>query len=84
VPSRSSPIIMVQTAEHGDVHDLSIAARRVRRAEWDKLTDPLMRPSAVEIRETVFAQDALQVALTEHNDVVQALAANAAQKSFAE
>ncbi len=42
VPSRSSPTIMVQTAEHGDVHDLSIAARRVRRAEWDKLTHPLV------------------------------------------
>jgi hypothetical protein len=42
-PPRSScysPIVVVQTAEHGDVHDLSIAARRVRRAEWDELTIP--------------------------------------------
>jgi hypothetical protein len=75
---------MVQTAEHGDVHDLSAAARRGRRAKWDELTNPLMRPSAIEIRETVFAHDALEVALTEHDDVVQAFAANTAQKSLAE
>jgi hypothetical protein len=43
-----------------------------------------MRPSAIEIREAVFSQDTLEMARTEHDDVVQALAANTAQKSLAE
>jgi hypothetical protein len=65
---------VVQTTKHGDGHDLSAAARGGRRAERDALTDPLMRPSAIEIREAVFSQNALEVARTEHDDVVQALA----------
>jgi hypothetical protein len=73
----------METAKHGDGHDLSAAARG-GRADRDALTDPLMRPSAIEIREAVFSQSALEVARTEHDNVVQALAANTAQKSLAE
>jgi hypothetical protein len=43
-----------------------------------------MRSSAIDIREAVFSQDAIQVAFTGHGDVVQAFAANTAQKSLAE
>jgi hypothetical protein len=82
--SRRSAIVVVETAEDGNGHDVAAAPRGGRRAERDEMTEPLMRPSAIEIREAVFSRDALQVTLAEHDDVVQALAANAAQKSLAE
>jgi hypothetical protein len=41
----------MQATKHGDGHDLSATARGGRRAERDALTDPLMTPSAIEIRE---------------------------------
>ena len=42
-----------------------------------------MRPSAVEVLEAILAQHALQVTRAEHDDVVEALATNAAQETFA-
>jgi hypothetical protein len=48
--SRCPAIIVVETAEHGSGDDVRAPARGGRRAERDEPTDPLVRPSAIEIR----------------------------------
>jgi hypothetical protein len=47
------------------------------------LADPLMGPSRVEVSQRVFGEDVLQVPLGEDDQVIEALAAHAAEKSLA-
>ncbi len=70
-------VVVLQAIQNGDAHDLGATARGGRGADGHELTDPLMRACLVKIPEAVLPQDTLEVVLTEHDDVVEAFAANA-------
>jgi hypothetical protein len=47
------------------------------------LLDALVRPHRVEVIQSVFLQNALQVSFVQNDDVIQTLASNATEKAFA-
>jgi hypothetical protein len=81
--SRGPPVVVVQAPKDRNRHDLSFRSRAVHRlGGWDPLLQSLMRPSPIEVRD-VLAEHDVQVALSEDDDVVEALASNAPQESLA-
>ena len=74
----------MQPAEDGDRSDRagepgSDAFNRDR----DLLTDPLVRPSHVEVAQGVFSEDMLQMCLSKDHDPIEAFASDTPKKSFA-
>src|SRR5262249_12296425 len=89
-PRRSGrpSVLVVKPAQHGDGDHslLSISARRcqgARDGHRGALADSLVGPAAVEVA-GVLRQDASQVPLPEDQDVVHALAPDAAEEAFAD
>jgi hypothetical protein len=72
----------MQTIQDGDGYDLAPTANRSRRTDEHDLTHPLMGVRLVEIPEAIFLEDTLEVTLPEHEDMIDALAANAPKKTF--
>ena len=75
---------MVKASKHRYAdYDRRIGRRGERWLSGQALSDPLMRPSDVEIVEAVLLQHVLEVPLAEDDDVIEALAPDAAEKSLA-
>ena len=84
VVSCGPSIVMMEAAEHGDGGD--------RTGEWGPdplggnrglLPDSLVRPSRVEVAQCVFGEDVSKVQVRQDDQMVEALAADTPQKSFA-
>jgi hypothetical protein len=74
---------MMQATKHGKHDDLSIRSRRVRhRCSGNSLLDALMRAASIE-KAGVLAEHGPEVVLPKNDDVVQALAPNAAEEALA-
>jgi hypothetical protein len=76
--------VVVQPAEHRDRRDragepASVAFARDRNL----LTDPLVRPSRVEVARCVLSEYVLQVCLSQDHDMIEAFASDASEKAFA-
>jgi hypothetical protein len=75
---------MVKASKHRDAnYDCRISGCAERWPGGQALPDPLVRTRAVEIVEAVFLQHVLEVPLCEDDDVIEALSADAAEKSLA-
>ena len=74
---------MAQSAEHGKCNDLSQLAGLHHPRYWAVLLQAQMRPRVVVVVE-VLPEHPPQVASAEHDDVVQALAAEGADDPFRE
>ncbi len=77
-------IVAVQPAEEGDRRNRagepgSDALARDRNL----LTDPLVRPSRVEVAQGVFGEDMLQMCLSKDHDMIEAFASDTPEKAFA-
>jgi len=72
---------VVEASKNGQSNDL--ATRLVRcpsdTGGWDSLPDSLVRPRLVKVRVGVLLEDAPQMGLVEDDDMVQALAPDAAK-----
>jgi hypothetical protein len=79
--SRQAFVAMVQAAHLGERDDLALV--RALRRSWFRgiFVQAQVGPTPVVVREIGFEQ-AVQVSLIEHDDVVQALAADRAHQPF--
>ena len=75
------PIVMMEPTEHRDGNDVPLG--RALRSDGDQLVDPLVRARGVVVPD-VFGDDAVEVPAVEHENVVEALATQRAQKAFAD
>jgi hypothetical protein len=74
----------VQPAEEGDRRD------RASEPDWSAfardrnlLTDPLVRPSRLEVAQGVFSEDMLQMCFSKDHNMIEAFASDTPEKSFA-
>jgi hypothetical protein len=75
--------MVMEPVQHG-MRDHRVASRRRgREANRHELADPLVSPGLVEVA-SVLDEGLAQVTLAEHEDVVEALAAHAAQQALTE
>jgi hypothetical protein len=71
-PSCRHAIVVVQPAEHGNRRDrCGEAGSDVFARDRNPLTDPLVRPSRVEVAQGVFGEDMLQMCLSKDHDVIE-------------
>src|SRR5665811_1533370 len=78
---RGPAIVVMEAAEHRGRVDSAVVVV-IRRPVRDALTDSLMRPSSVEI-DRVLGCDLAQMVFAGQEHMVEGLAAQAADKSFA-
>ena len=77
-------IVAVQPAEEGDRRDRAgEPGSRALARDRNLLTDPLVRPSRVEVAQCVFSEDMLQVCFSKDHNMIEAFASNTPEKSFA-
>jgi hypothetical protein len=78
--SGSRAVVMVKASKHRHADDdRRICRRGERRLGRHALFDPLMRPCNVEIVEAILLQHVLEVPLAEDDEVIEALAPDAAE-----
>jgi hypothetical protein len=76
-------VVMVQTAQVFDLGDATALSRMNVSTSWAVHVQPLMRAPPVVVVE-VAGEDAPQVSLVEHDHVIEALAADRADKALDE
>ena len=75
---------MVQSSEHGGGGDRTgERGSDVLGGNRNALPDPLVRPSRIEVAPCVFAKDVPKMRLGQDDDVIEALAPDAPEKSLA-
>lgn len=78
-------VVMMKAAEHGDGTDgTGEPGLRPFGEGRNPLADPLVGPSAVEVAQCVLPEDMAQMPLRQDDHVIEALAADAPQKSLAD
>ncbi len=73
----------MQPAEHGERRDRFGETRDAFTRDRKPLADPLVGPSRVEVAQCVFSKNVPEVRLGQDDQVIEAFAADAPQKSFA-